>query len=549
MSEEVQSIGGWNTNAELLADVASLGWITDDMTVLDATYGRGRFWTKYRPPKLTGVDLNPAKSPAGVVVDFRAMPFRDRSFDVVVLDPPYKLSGRPDLGDFDEAYGIDVPARWQDRMQLIAEGVLECARVASQHLLVKVQDQVCVDEETQILTQRGWLSCDEVAVGDIAYTLNHQTGMGEWHPISNVWILPEGQREMLSMEQRGHSSLTTLDHRWPVIRYGQRKWATSRNFGSRDAIPIAAPSADQPAKPDYTDEFVELVAWFWTEGSVGGLDGRRGGRIFKPSFGAIYQSRTVNPANCARIERCLEACFGPQTESFRRLGPFASRPPQWARRQKSATMDAFALSANLTRILLAVAPGKVPSVEFLTSLTSSQLSLFIDAALEGDGHVREAGSVFIQKSVEGAERFQMACALAGIATSISRRSSGMFAVLIRKHRTTCAPRRSQQSTTHDGRVWCVTTPTSTWLARRRGTMWFTGNCSGQVRWQSDVATDAARHVGFRKADRFDFGNGKGRSQPAGRRQVHARHSASQLLVFTRGKTDNGVLPLWMSSAS
>ena len=141
MTDDIPSIGTWANNAELIADVAALGWLRDDHTVLDVTYGHGRFWTKYRPPLLTGVDLNPTKSALGPI-DFRHLPFRDDAFDVVVFDPPYKLSGRPALGDFDEAYGIEEYKRWQDRMQLIHDGAWEAARVARVSVLVKCQDQV-----------------------------------------------------------------------------------------------------------------------------------------------------------------------------------------------------------------------------------------------------------------------------------------------------------------------------------------------------------------------------------------------------------------------
>lgn len=141
-AEEIQSIGDWSSNADLIADVALLGWLADDLTVLDATYGLGAFWSKYRPPLLTGCDLDPAKSPCGESVDFRALPFGDRSFDVVVFDPPYKLNGTPALAGFDASYGVDVPTTWQDRMQVIADGARDCARVARRHLLVKCQDQV-----------------------------------------------------------------------------------------------------------------------------------------------------------------------------------------------------------------------------------------------------------------------------------------------------------------------------------------------------------------------------------------------------------------------
>lgn len=64
--------------------------------------------------------------------------------------------------------------------------------------------------------------------------------------------------------------------------------------------------------------------------------------------------------------------------------------------------------------------------------------------------------------------------------------------------------------------------------------------SGQMRWQTDAVTEAVTSLGFRKADRCDFVNKTSQKQPAGRRQVHARHSVSQLLVFKRGRVDNGV---------
>lgn len=155
-AEEVQSIGDWSTNAELIADVAVLGWLADDLTVLDATYGLGAFWTKYRPPLLTGVDINPERSPWGCAVDFRDLPFDDRSFDVAVLDPPYKLNGTPSLEGFDASYGVDARSSWQDRMRLIADGARECARVARKHLLVKCQDQVVSGKmrwQTDVVTE------------------------------------------------------------------------------------------------------------------------------------------------------------------------------------------------------------------------------------------------------------------------------------------------------------------------------------------------------------------------------------------------------------
>lgn len=57
-------------------------------------------------------------------------------------------------------------------------------------------------------------------------------------------------------------------------------------------------------------------------------------------------------------------------------------------------------------------------------------------------------------------------------------------------------------------------------------------CSGQMRWQTDLVTEAVLGYGYRKVDRFDMLGG-GVPQPEGRKQVHALGRGSTLLVFSR----------------
>lgn len=137
----VRAWNDWPTNADLIADVAKLGWLRDDDRVLDCTYGLGVFWKKWRPRRFVGCDIDVDKSPLGRSVDFTDLPWRDRFFDAVVFDPPYKLNGTPD-GAVDGRYGVHEVATWQDRMGLIGAGARECARVSGDRLLVKCQDQV-----------------------------------------------------------------------------------------------------------------------------------------------------------------------------------------------------------------------------------------------------------------------------------------------------------------------------------------------------------------------------------------------------------------------
>jgi hypothetical protein len=130
----------WASNAELIADVAKLGYLGG--TVLDVTYGLGTFWKVYQPAIFRGTDIDSSKSRSGCSVDFRSLPFGDRSYDTVVIDPPYKLNGTPDP-TVDARYGVHVAATWQDRMELMLQGLRECLRVSRQFVLMKCMDQVC----------------------------------------------------------------------------------------------------------------------------------------------------------------------------------------------------------------------------------------------------------------------------------------------------------------------------------------------------------------------------------------------------------------------
>jgi hypothetical protein len=140
----VLATSSWKTNGELIADVAALGYLRNTDLVLDPTYGLGRWWTTWRPGRLEASDLDPAKSPTGLSIDFTDLPWEDASFDVVAFDPPYKLNGTPTVG-VDDRYGVHEVRSWQQRHQLIVQGLGECARVVKVggHVLLKCQDQVC----------------------------------------------------------------------------------------------------------------------------------------------------------------------------------------------------------------------------------------------------------------------------------------------------------------------------------------------------------------------------------------------------------------------
>jgi hypothetical protein len=372
----------------------------------------------------------------------------------------------------------------------------------------------CVDTETEILTRRGWLRWNEVTSADWALTYRDQAT--RWEAIQTVVRLPAARRRMLSMETKVHSSLTTGDHRWLVRsaaaprvytsskRLSERRpWesftTSAAGFRANDGIPlIGGPCATLPVTPRCSDAFVELVAWFFTEGQV-----KRYKRVKSPGV-SIWQSHRVNPGYCERIRLALTACFGPPVVSLR-------GGVQGWREARRERMTEFIVSRDLAAGLLQEAPGRVVRPEFVCSLTRAQLLLFVETALDGDGSRIGSWSQLCQKERDRLDAFQMALLLLGRPARIWRRENAgtrggeqkaadwACQLLNRQNVQPARNPKKVQWVEHDGPVWCVQTPSGTWVARRNGTTYVTGNCFSCRKYLSAV-TLLARHWDMRNPD-------------------------------------------------
>lgn len=343
----------------------------------------------------------------------------------------------------------------------------------------------CVDEETEVLTADGWKRYDAVAVGDLAYSID-PAGLGAWSPVEAVSIFPPAEREMLVVEGASHSSVSTLDHRWltdrPVGRRREaiRAFRTSADLTSQDRVPICAPCSDLPLSPKFSDAFVELVAWAWTEGCV------RRGRYEK-----IVQSNRANPAHVARIRAALTAEFGPPVAHLREAERGA---PAWREVVYPARpeMTEFVLNSVASEAFEAVAPDHAVSAQFVAGLTGAQLRLFVETSVDGDGCRKGRSVTLAQAERRRLDAIEMAYALLGEATNVTLQ--GPVHILHVKRRSFVSPlradasRRSVRRETREGIVWCPTTGNGTWLARRRGSVYFTGN--------SDRLTETLGRGGF-----------------------------------------------------
>jgi len=357
----------------------------------------------------------------------------------------------------------------------------------------------CVDTETEILTKEGWKVLGQFKEGDLILTLNHETGLTEWHPIEYInkyWV---GGRDLISIETQYHSSLTTPNHKWPVIKQYQkrtnnlgesfperweREWTTSDKLTSAlNHIILSAKYSDFPTMETYSDDFVKLLAWYWTEGAT------QNGLI------SICQSKKVNMPYVEEIRAILENLFGPQTPNMKIANP--NKLAMWAEYDQDLEKATFRLNVHASKSIIELAPNKIISLDFIYSLTEAQLNIFIETSIKADG---KRSYTIGQSDPNRLKAIELACLLLG--KSINRYESEWIYrykdneriakeyILSFPDRELLGFRRIREKVTkkfYKGTVWCPTVKNATWCARRKGKVFYTGNSTVHLNIQRQMS--------------------------------------------------------------
>jgi hypothetical protein len=313
----------------------------------------------------------------------------------------------------------------------------------------------CVDPETEALTRRGWKKHHQITCSDEILTLNPWTDAIEWQRVEKVSVYPyKGEMHRWTGKV---DALTTPNHRWLAeVSHGRAEtyrrereivFSGLRPNSARLITGGGAPTefADQPK---WTDELVETIGWYVTEG----VD-----HYNQTGFHTIRISQHKDSRFIGRLRR-LAAFWQEQGLTCN----------EWKSTAKGIIDFYFGKGSNT--VFEDVAPGKQLTPEFLCSLTFAQAKLLYETLLDGDGCRTRGQERWTQIDLERVSGFQM---LSGML--------GMRGRYFQEKVTNYATRYSSSANTHeevvdyDDVVWCPTVENSIWFARRNGTTYWTGN--------------------------------------------------------------------------
>lgn len=347
----------------------------------------------------------------------------------------------------------------------------------------------CVDFETEALTERGWVKGLDLRRTDRLLTKNAETGALEWQTPTAIHLYPDRVGPLVEFRSTRFSAVTTPDHRWLVFDKKTRKdiCTTSEKISRHGDHRIHRTGTYEAPDAPHSDDFIELVGWVLTDGS---LDKSPSTRI------RIYQTKR------REVQR-IDALF-------RRLGFDAHRGKSrncvvWGFTDRGSGGEASRIRALF--------PERLLTPEFVRTLSARQARVLFDTMMLGDGTRTRAGlRTFFTRSETAAEAFQMLCVLAGEASKAQWRdlskhrpkkydsmpnipkAAGIWEVRIYRRDKVQVLKHQVREYVDARGVWCPEVPNTYFVARRAGTVYVTGNTLFQ-----GLAADAAKSAGYEVA--------------------------------------------------
>ncbi len=396
---------------------------------------------------------------------------KENSVDAIVSDPPYGLSIAGHKWDY------DVPSveLWENVLRVLKPGghILVFAGSRTYHRMVcniedagfEIRDTImwlygCFDDQTSILTERGWVNGLELLEDDKVAQWDKNTGAIEFVVPDRI-IRKHHRGPMVRLLNRHTDQLVTPDHdviakirthaRNPApVEFEKVKAMVLKNHWAKD-IPVAG---TYRGAVDVDSEYAYMVGWWLTDAWVHGDKKACMFSQCKPKTLAKLKS-ALSKADCSFSEYTKE--------------------PKKAEHQVEHT---FYVTGTLANRLLSEFSDRKVSWDMLHWKKAARLAL-VKGMTDGDGSYK-----FTNKKMDGAktfwskdsERRQIFLALC-VSLGYRANDDGFEAVYFntKTDTTQLQFKHKLQYPDYDGEVWCVTVPKGAVVVQRNGGVFISGN--------------------------------------------------------------------------
>lgn len=339
----------------------------------------------------------------------------------------------------------------------------------------------CVDDKTEALTIDGWKKYNEIDVGTLVLTKNPDTGILEWQPIEKVNIYPDYDGNLYSIEGKTFSALTNGKHRW-LCNHNTKPNSkvefvtTEELYNSKVVMPIHRTGEYLGNKNKIlSDDMVFILGIILTDGHIRYYRDKSKPRYGKPWYVVITQSKEKNIPIIQNVVDKIGYNYNYKVSGKKHIWKF---------------------NKDFADYLHNIIPNKELNMGLLNMLTKKQIKLLLNGMLLGDGCKK--GTRIITSSIEQANLIQILIVMAGYYSNIlvndnrgvhfsNKVKSGKivtknisYLVTIGKnkhfhHMSTRGINHIKKISNQNKLIWCPTVNNGTWVCRRNGKTYITGN--------------------------------------------------------------------------
>lgn len=324
------------------------------------------------------------------------------------------------------------------------------------------------EEDHEVLTRRGWKQRSQLFIGE--EILCFDEGKSFWSPILEVPTFKVRNAPIIELDNRTFSARVTPNHNWSVQHRDSHDWLwkTTEELVTTSYIPRIG-EYQGPKKKTYSDDLVELMAWFWTDGHIK----KRFPKYKKDSI-VIYQSESANPEKTERIRSLIKRMGEKSCESK-------------SIRKSGAIEVSFELYGEARDQLLEISPDKNISYNWLWKLTREQLKLFVRVSVLADGTKgplkRGENFTLCQSNAINIDPFRIAALLAGFPNSRWNESKQKTTGVASSTVNFIYPHQlKKRYAKYTGNLWCVRVASKAFFTKCSDKIYVTGNSVDSTAW-------------------------------------------------------------------
>lgn len=334
----------------------------------------------------------------------------------------------------------------------------------------------CCSADTECLTKDGWKAYDQLVTGELIYTFNMETHQLELKPLQQVNIYDYNDDLLELTNGLGTASqLVTPNHR--VVRKlnnstynnktGNIKYvfedASDLEDYSHPLLLTAAPIGNRVGV-NMTDDEIRLLAWVLSDANME-IDKNRI-RIYQSKIKYVTEIRELLTRLGIEFSEKIRDNQGDEWNKDKKLSGDGRLPNyqfsiygEWASRYREYT--------DCIR-------NAIPK-SFKDNATKHQIEVFIDEYIKADGNggSNEERKKIYKKYQQMVDDLQEILTIAGYATNVRKQETGVNILVI--YEVPVKEISIINRVPYKGVVWCPTTENGTFVARRNGFTFITGN--------------------------------------------------------------------------